>query len=236
MMSILRHTSASLCTRLLDKLLPQSCLLCGADSPATLCPDCCGDLPRLPQERCPHCAEPTARGERCGRCLVHPPHFDAAHAVFRYDFPVDRLIHALKYGHQLALAGWFGRQMGAGLDACEADCLLPLPLHPERLQERGFNQAAEIARSMASACSLPLARPALSRRRPTASQAELPLEERASNVRGAFECAADLAGRRILLVDDVMTSGATMDEAARTLKLHGAARVEVAIVARALRD
>lgn len=235
-MSILREALASFAKRMFDTALPQSCVVCGVDSPAVLCPACDNDLPRLPSACCPQCAEPTAHGEVCGRCLKEPPHFDATQAAFRYEFPVDRLIQALKYGHQLALAAWFGRQLAARLDNTGADCLVPLPLHAARLKERGFNQSMEIARSFGTLHRLPLSPQLLVRRRPTAPQAELALDERAANVRGAFECPADLSGRRILLVDDVMTSGATLDEAARTLKLHGAARVDVAVVARALRS
>jgi predicted amidophosphoribosyltransferase len=109
-------------------------------------------------------------------------------------------------------------------------------LHPDRLRERGFNQSAEIARAVSRQTGIPLALASLVRTRPTPPQAALPLKERAGNVRGAFECGADLAGRRVLLVDDVMTSGATLRECARVLKLHGAATITVAVVARALRQ
>lgn len=234
--SILPDVLSAIGRRVLDCALPQSCLLCGIDSPDLLCDACRGDLPTLPQARCPQCAEPTAHGERCGRCLNHPMHFEKTYAVFRYDFPVDRLVHALKYGHQLALGGWFGRRLADSLQEVEADCILPLPLHPERLKERGFNQAAEIARALGALCKMPVRSDLLDRRQATAPQAGLPLDQRHANVRGVFECRHDLTGSRILLVDDVMTSGATLDEAARTLKLHGAERVEVAVVARALRN
>lgn len=234
-MSIVPDVPASLGRRLLAGLLPQSCLLCGADAEDPLCPACRADLPRLPAARCPRCGEPTAHGEHCGRCLHRPPHFDAAHAAFRYEFPLDRLIQALKYGHQLALAAWFGQRLAEVLPAGDWAGIVPLPLHPGKLRERGFNQAAEIARSLAGALRVPLCADCLRRSRETAPQAGLALRERAANVRGAFECARDLAGRHFLLIDDVMTSGATLDEAARTLKLHGAGRVDAAVVARALR-
>lgn len=235
-MSILPDVLSAFGRRLLDRALPQSCLLCGTDSRDLLCPGCRDDLPTLPPARCPQCAEPTSRGERCGRCLSHPPHFETTHVAFRYDFPLDRLVHALKYAHQLALAPWFGRLLAGFAENADADCIVPLPLHPERLKERGFNQAVEIARAMSAPLGLPLASDILCRRHATSPQASLALDQRAANVRGAFECQSDLTGQRILLVDDVMTSGATLDEAARTLKLHGAARVETAVVARASRN
>ncbi|MGB8544767.1 MAG: ComF family protein, partial [Azonexus sp.] len=164
-----------------------------------------------------------------------PPAFARTIALFRYEFPVDRLIQALKYGHQLALAAWLGHRLGERLVAENYDLLLPLPLHPSRLRTRGFNQSLEIARVTSKALAIPMNPAILTRIRATPPQAELPLKERGRNVRGAFECARDLAGKRILLVDDVMTTGSTLREAARILKLHGAGQITVAVAARALR-
>lgn len=218
-------------------LLPGSCLLCAADSAGELlCAACRADLPQLPAACCPVCALPDALGEVCGSCLKAPPHFSRTDAAWRYAFPVDRLVQALKYGHRLAVADYCGRSLAARVPAAAYDLILPMPLHPERLRERGFNQAGEIARCLARRLALPVEHAALQRRRPTARQAALPLAERRRNVRGAFECLADFSGRRLLLVDDVMTSGASADECARMLRLHGAATVGVAVVARALRD
>lgn len=213
-----------------------SCLLCGSDSQAGLiCDGCSHDLPLLLGPCCPQCASPTTFGERCGHCLHHPPHFAQATALFRYEFPVDRLIHAFKYGHQLALAGWFGKRLAQALAGLPVDRIVAMPLHPSRLRERGFNQAAEIARWLEKPLRTVVDRNCLSRRLATSPQASLPLQARHGNVRGAFECHVDLQGQHILLVDDVMTSGATADECARVLILHGAARVDIAVVARALR-
>jgi ComF family protein len=223
--------------RVAASLLPGSCLLCAADSGAgLLCPACAADLPRLPAALCPQCGDATTLGERCGACLKDPPAFARTLAVFRYEFPVDRLIQALKYGHQLPLAAWFGAGLGQLPDAADHDLVLPLPLHPSRLRARGFNQSLEIARPVARALGIAIDPALLSRTRATPPQADLPLKERAGNVRGAFACGGDLAGQRVLLVDDVMTTGATLREAARILKLHGAARVTVAVAARALRQ
>ena len=200
-----------------------------------LCPACTADLPKLPTALCPQCSEETTLGERCGACLKDPPAFTRTIALFRYEFPVDRLIQALKYGHQLALAAWLGLRLGERLVAADYDLLLPLPLHPSRLRTRGFNQSLEIARVTSRALGIPMNPAILTRIRATPPQAELPLKERGRNVRGAFECARDLAGKRILLVDDVMTTGSTLREAARILKLHGAGQITVAVAARALR-
>ena len=221
--------------RWLDNALPGSCLLCGSDSPdALLCPACAADLPVPPSTCCPQCAEQTTHGERCGACLTDPPHFDQTLAAFHYDFPADRIIHALKYGHQLAVANWLGHRLAALIEAGE-QLIMPLPLHPERLRERGFNQSMEIARVVGDQLNLPVDHCSLFRNRATPRQADLPLKERRKNVRGAFECTADMTGKSILLIDDVMTSGATLNECARVLKLHGAAYVTAVVAARALK-
>lgn len=213
----------------------QDCLLCAAVSADDiLCPACAADLPRLRGPSCPRCALPNATGETCGRCLQKPPHFDAALAAYRYDFPLDKLIQAFKYGHRLALADYFGREIAALGAALEADLIVPLPLHDDRLRQRGFNQALELARSLAQACRLPIDAHSCRRVRDTPAQAGLAWRERVSNLRHAFVCNADLSGSRIILVDDVMTTGASLDECARTLKLHGAAKVTALVLARAL--
>ncbi|MBK8889433.1 MAG: ComF family protein [Dechloromonas sp.] len=235
-MSILPQPLRTALNRVAAHLLPGSCLLCAADSGSgLLCPACASDLPRLPAALCPQCGDGTTLGERCGACLKDPPAFARTVALFRYEFPVDRLIQALKYGHQLPLAAWFGARLSQMLAAADYDLVLPLPLHPSRLRTRGFNQSLEIARPVARALGLPIDPILLTRTRATPPQADLPFKERARNVRGAFECAGDLAGRRILLVDDVMTTGSTLREAARILKLHSAGQITVAIAARALR-
>jgi ComF family protein len=228
-----------------NALLPGSCLLCSADSRGELfCPECSTDLPTLLAALCPLCADQTTHGERCGACLREAPHFDRTVALFRYDFPVDRIIHALKYGHQLAVADWCGQRLAARIGPEQFDWIIPLPLHAERLRERGFNQSAEIARVLGNCLDLPVDRAPqevplgcsnLLRTRATPPQADLPHKERHKNVRGAFECRADFTGQRLLLIDDVMTTGATVNECARVLKLHGAASVTVGVVARALR-
>ncbi len=222
---------------LLDTVLPCSCLLCGdASAKDLLCAACRSDLPPLPAALCPQCSEQTTHGERCGRCLHTPPHFDGCLALFRYDFPVDRIIQALKYGHQLAVAPWLADQLADLLDSATIGRIMPMPLHPDRLRERGFNQAGEIARALAGRLRIELDTRSLVRTRSTPTQTGRQRKERMRNVRGAFECHADLAGQHILLVDDVMTSGASLNECARVLKLHGAASIRLAVAARAFRD
>jgi len=217
-------------------LLPQDCFLCAAPSgDSLLCPSCTASLPRLTTERCPVCALPTPGASICGACLKRAPHFDATQAVFRYEFPVDSLIQSLKYAHRLASADFFGRALAQIPAPCRPDLIVPVPLSAARLAQRGFNQALEIARPLARALGAPLETGRVHRRLDTAPQASLPWKERMKNIRHAFECTIDLTGKTVLLVDDVMTTGATLDELARTLKAHGAARMECCVLARALR-
>ena len=139
--------------------------------------------------------------------------------LFCYEFPVDRIIHAYKYGHQLAVGNWAAEFIAQQVANNTYDLLIPMPLHPDRLCERGFNQAAEIARRISLNTGQQLTTETLTRSRASKPQAELPMKERSRNVRGAFECNTDLNGKRVLLIDDVMTTGATLREASRILKL-----------------
>lgn len=235
-MSILPQALRDTFGSIANHLMPGSCLLCAADAANDLlCPACATDLPQHPGIHCPQCGIETALGERCGACLKSPPAFTRTIATFRYEFPVDRLIQALKYEHRLPLATWFGNRLSQLIAAHEHDLLMPLPLHPSRLQLRGFNQSLEIARIISQQHGIPLNTSSLTRTRATPPQATLPLKERAKNVRGAFECTSDLSGQRILLVDDVMTTGSTLRECARIIKLHGAREISLAVIARAQR-
>ncbi|MFH1602704.1 MAG: ComF family protein [Pseudomonadota bacterium] len=153
--------------------------------------------------------------------------------MFIYTYPLDRLVRALKYGGQLALAPLFARMLHQRIGgAAGVDLITPLPLHPARLAERGFNQAAEIAKALSRLSGIAVELDLGRRVRNTTAQTDLPLQERAANMRRAFACARDLSGLRIAVVDDVMTTGATLDEFARALKQSGAARVENWVVAR----
>lgn len=220
---------------LLSRLLPQDCLLCGCpDADDLLCPACASDLTPLPAERCPVCALPAPGGTACGNCLRHPPHFDATYAATAYGFPLDGLVQAFKYGHQLALAAFFARRMGAAPPP-RADVMMPLPLSMQRLRERGFNQAVELAKPLARLLRMPLDTVSPLRVTDTAAQAGLPWKQRRANVRRAFECRADLTGKSVIVIDDVMTTGATLDEFAATLKRQGAVRVTNWVLARTLK-
>ncbi|PKO53160.1 MAG: phosphoribosyltransferase [Betaproteobacteria bacterium HGW-Betaproteobacteria-13] len=219
-----------LLNHVLDVVMPQDCYLCGAASGGQpVCADCRAGLPFHRAASCPVCALPTTEGEVCGHCQRTPPAFDATRVAFDYVFPLDVLVQALKYRHKLALAGFFADALGVPQGF---DLIVPMPLHPLRLSERGFNQAVEVARPLAAAAGLPLALAGLARLRNTPSQASLGRAERAANMRGAFKCTLRLDGMAVVVVDDVMTTGASLDEVARCLKACGAVRVENLVVAR----
>lgn len=222
----------------MQQRLPQTCLLCSAPAGnAPFCPACVADLPWHRAAQCPRCALPTHEGALCGQCLKHPPSFDHTAAAFAYGFPVDGLIQAFKYGHRLAVgAALAGLQAGYAAEHPRPDLLLAMPLHPERLKERGFNQALELAKALAKSLSLPLEPQGARRVRHRPPQVGLPWKERAANIRGAFESDLELAGKHVAMVDDVMTTGASLHELGLALRRRGAAEISAWVVARALAD
>lgn len=214
------------------RLLPQDCRLCDLPSgDALLCAGCRDELPRLPAAHCPVCALPVPTADVCGRCLRHPPAFDATLAVWPYAAPADQLIHALKFRASLPLAGWFARELHAlGLPPC--DLLLAMPLHPNRLRERGFNQSVEIGRALGKLDRLNFDAFGLVRLHDTPPQRDLAWSQRRRNVRGAFAVRCEVAGRHVAVVDDVLTTGASLHEVARMLKAAGALTVTNLVLAR----
>jgi ComF family protein len=195
------------------------------------------DLARLSEHRCPVCAMPTPRGEVCGVCLKQPPHFDRITAAYPYEFPLSVLIQQLKYGGELALAPWLAERIAVLTETDERpEVLIPMPLHPVRLAERGFNQAALIASYLGTRLNIKVELDACSRVKNTMPQVELPLKARRRNVHGAFACNHDLTGRHVALVDDVATSGASLNALAKTVKGLGASRVSAWVVARTVKD
>jgi len=211
-------------------LFAGGCYLCrgavtsGAAS-GLLCRECESELPRLPQEYCPRCALPSPGGADCGRCLARQPRFDRTTAALAYSFPANVLVQGLKFNAQLAVAPLLAGLLEERIDASrEVDIVIPVPLSRARLRARGYNQALEIARAM-SVRAKRLDTRLIVRQRDTLAQAVLPWARRAQNVLGAFACTRPLAGARVAVVDDVMTTGATLDEIARELKDAGAATV-----------
>ena len=211
--------------------------MCGAESAGeAVCRACACALPHRPQTACPCCGLPGLGGGCCAACERDQPAYDATLALYDFVFPVDAMVHALKYRHRLAMASFFGAALAARAHdfGAQADLVLPMPLHPRRLAERGFNQAVEIARPVARACGLPLGLAVVNKLRDLPPQAGLDREARLRSPRGAFGGSTSLAGQRVIVVDDVMTTGATLDELARCLKRQGASWVGNLVVARTL--
>ncbi len=225
-------------------LFSQDCQLCGALAPALLCGACLRDLPRREDAGCPCCGEAGSDSQRCGACLAEPPGFDTTISAFRYEFPLDRLLQAYKFRAHLALTGMLADSLAAaverhlaGGDYLLPDLLVPMPLSRQRLAERGFNQSALLAQLLATRFQRRLESNVLLRVRHTPPQAGLKRSERQKNVKNAFACEpgeVDVRGLRVALIDDVMTTGASMSEAARALKKAGARQVEAWALARAL--
>lgn len=216
------------------RILPQQCLLCAApDSARPVCDACYMHLPWLAPSRCPQCALPTHGSAICGACLAQPPRFDRVAAAFAYAWPLVALIHQYKYAGNLALAPLLAHALAAQITG-DIDLIVPTPLDPARLRARGFNQALEIARVVSRLTGVPLAATACRRVRAGTPQAALPWRERARNIRGAFVCDQDLRGKRVAVVDDVMTTGATLNELARNLRQAGAVEIHGWVAARTL--
>jgi len=218
-------------------LWPWRCLLCGATGldGVDLCADCAAELPRN-RSCCARCALPLAApAALCGECLRRAPPWDAAWAPFRYGWPLDRLEARFKFGRDLAagraLATLWQREP---IPLAKPGLLLPMPLHRTRLRRRGYNQALEVAKPLAQHLGVPLRHDVLLRIRGTAAQTELNAVARRRNVRGAFALRAGIAlPAHVAILDDVMTTGATLAECARVLKRAGVRRVDAWALARA---
>jgi len=177
------------------------------------------------------CGLPTIKGDICGKCLAHAPNFDATSAAFAYAFPVDKLVQAVKFSGRFALTNQLADALASRITA-RPDNIVAMPLHPLRLRERGFNQSHLLAQRLARHFGITLLTDICSRTRNTPPQSSLPWQERGKNMRGAFNCSADLTGKHIAIVDDVMTTGTTIDELARTLRHNGAVKVSAWVLAR----
>lgn len=240
--------AAQLFHEVLDILLPPICHICHSFIPNAgtlhICSTCRDRLPLVTSPLCPSCGIPYAgagNDHRCSTCLIHPPHFDTARSRFLYEGAIRDLIHSFKYNHRTHL------RHPLALLALEGICdflpdatphlIVPVPLHRSRLRQRGFNQAVLLGRTISHKLSLPMLPDILVRSRSTEPQIELSAAERRLNVKGAFTVNRPdyVAGRRILLLDDVMTTGSTMDECAKVLKKAGAATVFAATIARTAR-
>lgn len=220
---------------------PQQCLLCHEQvaTTAALCRPCAAALPLLGHS-CERCgaslpAIPAAGPAHCGRCLTRAPSYDRTRSLYQYLPPVDRLVQGFKYHRRLDWGRVLGEALARHLEATSerADAIVPVPLHRRRLRDRGYNQSLELARPIGRTLGIPVRPRAARRVRPTQAQAGLSRDERRRNVRNAFDIVETVTGQRIAIVDDVMTSGHTVDALARALKRAGADEVVVWVLARA---
>lgn len=228
----------------LQHALAQPCVLCASATHTTeaICAPCLADLPWTSAHRCQQCGLPSHH-HVCGACLSDPPHFDFTQAVFQYGYPVDALLHAYKYQHALHLSLSLGNLMVTRimntltmntLQSRNVEVLIAMPLHPARLKQRGFNQSLELAKVIAKHTGIRLDEQHCQRIKNTPPQASLKLKDRVRNIKGAFQYSGQLHGQHVAIIDDVMTSGASVNELAKTLKHAGAATVSCWLVARTL--
>jgi ComF family protein len=221
-----------------DWFYPPTCLLCGDPGAAgiDLCPACIRSLP-YNKVACPRCALAieSEHPYPCGQCQKKPPAFDAAFAPFHYREPIRHLVHALKFGARYPSARVLGTLLAEGLRERKdlPSAIIPVPLHPHRYRERGFNQAAEIAETVSDLLKIPPDLKTCRRIRHTAAQAELSAKERRKNLRHAFATEKPIRHRHVAILDDVVTTGTTVNEMAKALRRAGAERIEVWACARA---
>ncbi|MBI3943409.1 MAG: ComF family protein [Chloroflexi bacterium] len=226
--------AGSLGRLVVDLLFPPRCVHC-KQAGQWLCQACLGQIRPVSPPYCRWCGSPGVAGI-CARCRVHPPAFDIGYSLAVYEEPVRSIIHHLKYKNGRWLAPLLGDVLHTGFRqlAWQIDAIVPVPLHPQREKERGFNQALLLAQELARREGLPLEVNLLRRVRYTRSQTGLDPAGRLANVAGAFACrdGQKVIGRQVLLVDDVMTTGATMSACAQALKSGGAGKVYALALAR----
>jgi competence protein ComFC len=229
---------------LVSLVYPSSCAVCGAtvDYGEQLCGPCTADAPRLRAPFCARCSQPFAGAFTdsftCANCHDRVLHFDAAVSAYRSRGVVRKVMHDFKYGGQLhlrrLLGGWLCETLAdPRLAGRRFDCIVPVPLHPARQRERGFNQAEILARLLGRHSALPV-RPLLQRIRYTTTQTQFDRDERMENLAGAFRLrrGSNVQEFRVLLIDDVLTTGSTLSECAAVLKKAGARSVHAATAAR----
>jgi ComF family protein len=242
---LLRAMLQNAAQQMIDVVYPPSCIACLAavQQSAALCTACWSTMPFIERPFCERLGTPFEHDLGPGlispEAIANPPVYGRARAVARFeDGPARQLVHRLKYGDRTELAAPMGRWMtrAAAELLPDADLLVPVPLHRRRLFQRRFNQAAVLAQAISALSGVPSDPLVLRRVRPTSPQVGLTRAQRADNVQGAFRVAPEdrpkIDGRKIVLVDDVMTSGATANAASRVLLRSGAASVDVVVFAR----
>jgi ComF family protein len=223
-------------------LVPYTCLFCSYPSSREqdLCEGCLNDLPTL-HNPCSRCARPLSQANAiCGQCLTHSPPFDRTLALFAYEKIITRFVMQIKFNHALLNARIAGELLAQQiitkwyLHQSLPDLIIPVPLHPLRLRERGFNQAVEITRPLAKKLHVPLDLWGVQRVKATAAQATLLAADRKLNIKNAFQANRHFSGLHLAVVDDVITTGNTMREFCQVLKKAGARQIDVWCCARAL--
>ncbi|TPW12028.1 MAG: phosphoribosyltransferase [Halothiobacillaceae bacterium] len=215
------------------------CLVCEARATLArpLCQRCLDSLPYHTAAQCPVCALPLPYRGLCGQCQQFAPPYVATLALFRYVDLVPWLIKRVKFSHDLVAARLLGQLLAEAVVQREPtmrpDRIIPVPLHPSRLRQRGFNQSVELGRPIAAALGIPLDIKSSERIAATQEQAQLTARERHHNLRGAFRITHPLVGQRVVLLDDVMTTGTTLNELAQAVLRAGAASVALWVCARA---
>ena len=227
-----------LTTLIANTLAPPRCVFCATSLQAGECCDRCLALLPTNETACARCANPLQKelpeGVDCAACQATNPPYHRAIAPFLFEFPVDSAIRAVKFGHKMFYLPFFGGALADALHESElhVDCLVPVPLHWRRHAERGFNQAYELSKALARQTGLPLFTD-VKRIRKTATQSGLNAHERRRNLRGAFRVSKPLRHAKLLVVDDVMTTGNTCRALAESLQRAGADSVAVLTIARA---
>lgn len=224
-----------------SRLFPASCILCGSvgQKGLDLCLACQADLPRI-SPACPGCGNPLAESEHslCGDCLRNPPPFQRTISPYYYAPPLIQLITRFKFNQRLVMARVFAGLLARHIefDTTKPECIIPVPLHPRRLRERGYNQSLEIARLLGKTLDIPVDYQLCQRTRYTAPQTGLPANERKRNVKNAFGLTDTCQYKHVAIVDDVITTGHTVAELAKLLRKNGVVEIEVWSVARAVAD
>ena len=213
---------------ILNLIFPPRCVSCSKTG-SCFCPKCREELAYLPQPLCVKCSEPIGSGILCNRCQSQKWDIDGIRSVFQYEGAIRQAVIQFKYHNVKALAEPLADLIAQSLDnsSIKADMLIPVPSHPHRLRERGYNQAALLAGKLSRLTAIPVNDRALVRTKNTPQQAKTDsLAQRVENMTDAFACKSrDLSGKRILLIDDVCTSGTTLNSCAIPLKAAGAASV-----------
>jgi len=219
----------------LDLLFPPRCVGCGRVG-AWLCADCLDQIPRVEPPFCTRCGDKATDDGLCARCQTSPLQIDCIRSAVYFEGTLRQAVHWLKYRGRTALAQPMGGLLAEYWmqHPMPADVVVPVPLHADRLRERGYNQAALLAREMAGRAGLAMDEQTLTRQRSTSPQTELDAKQRKQNVHDAFRCSGEgLAGKQVLLIDDVCTTGATLEACAVALCAGGARSVQALTLARA---